>query len=146
MSDANKETITRVFLELFNEHKLELIPELYAETCLGCDPANGQDLCGHDAILKLLEGYRAAFPRHVYELHEVFAEGSWVCARWSVITDPDDANDDYRVNGISMCQFEDGKICKVFQHWDNLGFLQKIKAVDSEICVPAAVQKLISDG
>lgn len=144
MSDHNKTVLRRIFEELFNEHRLELIPELYTDNCEGCDPANDRNMLGKDDLLMLLESYRTTFPNHKYTVHKIISEGDFGCVRWSV--DLDTGNNDPKliIDGMSMCRFENGKVCAVWQHWDNLGFLKEMGAVPPETSVAAIVAKLSS--
>ncbi len=139
MSEANKEVVRRVYYELFNNDRFELIPELYCEDCVARDPANTQTLNGHDTLLELLRAYRTALPNHQYEVLDLVAEGDKVCIRWMVDVDTER---DLEVEGLSIVRFRDGRICEIWQHWDNLGLLKKLGAVDPDVNVADAVSRL----
>lgn len=141
MVEKHKSVIRRVFDELFNLHRLELVPELYTDDCFGKDPANPAQVCGHDALIALIEAYRTAFPDHYYVLHEVIAEGRYACARWTVFTHTDGDERQFAVDGLSLCEFRDGKVSKVWQQWDNLKFLQELDAVDANLDVSSVLMK-----
>lgn len=142
MSDQNKTVLRRIFEELFNDHRLELIPELYADNCMSCDPANDRDMQGMDDLLMLLEGYRTTFPNHKYTVHNIISDGDFGCVRWSVDLDTKSTDRRLNIDGMSLCKFEDGKVSAVWQHWDNLGFLKEMGAVSPETSVAATVEKL----
>jgi predicted SnoaL-like aldol condensation-catalyzing enzyme len=144
MSEANRTVLRRVFLELFNEHRLELVPELYTEDYVALDPANRVQMSGHQALIDLVTAYRTNFPEHRYELHELVAEGEIVCARWSVFPNSDKMRSDYKVDGLSHCAYSGGRISKVWQQWDTLGFLQEVGAVSLDVSVAAAIKALIA--
>ncbi|MCP4318896.1 MAG: ester cyclase [Hyphomicrobiales bacterium] len=137
MTEHNKAVLERVIYEVFNKNRLDLIPELYTEDVGGFDTATQQELSGHDIIRNLVAGYRATFPDHQYVLHDLVGEGDKVCARWSV-TDRT-IFPDFSVEGLSLCQFRDGKICRVWQQWDDLGLLQQLDAVSKSVNIASAV-------
>ncbi len=144
MSEENKKTIRYIFEVLFNEHRLDEISDYYCEDCTGIDPANDEMLTGHASVEALLKGYRAAFPDHRYKVHDVIGEGDSVCVRWSVGELQNDAGQSFDIHGISLCEFHDGKISRVWQHWDNCGFLKQMKAIPDDATVAGAVQAFIA--
>ncbi|MCP4385666.1 MAG: ester cyclase [Hyphomicrobiales bacterium] len=144
MSDNNKAVIRRMFGEVFNQHRLDLIPECYAEDFCGTDPANGRDIEGHQDLIGLLETYRQAFPDHQYTLHEIVADGDHVAVRWTVQLALPGDHPDVEVEGISMCEFRDGKVVRVWQHYDNLGLLNAINET-GKVAMPTLVQQAFLD-
>lgn len=142
MSDQNKNVLRRIFEELFNEHRLELIPELYADNCTSCDPANERDMQGMDDLLMLLESYRTMFPNHKYTVHKIISDDDFGCVRWSVNLDTRSTDRKLNIDGMSLCAFENGKVSAVWQHWDNLGFLKEMGVIPPETSVAAAVANL----
>ena len=143
MSEANKAVVARAFEEVLNGNRLELIPELYAEDFQGCDPANDCDVCGCETLAALVDGYRKAFPGHVYELHELIGEGDHVCARWTIRSNSERFSEGFKLEGLSLCEVRDGKIAKVWQHWDNLAFLQEMGVVERDLNLAEAVSGLV---
>ena len=144
MSEENKAVVRRVFDEIFNGRNHALVTELYAEKCIGCDPANDGDIEGHDALIALLDGYAAAFPGHRYDMQQIVAEGDLVAVRWAVSIPLGDAIPPLTTEGMSLCELRDGRITKVWQHWDNLNFLKQLGAVDEKINVATALAGLKS--
>ena len=140
MSDANKQVMKRVFNEVFNQHRVELIPKLYTEDCIGYDPANKSELHGRAPLTEVVEGYRALFPDHQYEIHNMVAEGDHVCVQWSVKINSKKFQDDFSIPGMSLCELRDGKVHKVIQHWDNLNLFKEIGVVDRHIDLDFAVK------
>lgn len=139
MTQANKDVVHRVYYELFNKDRLDLIPELYSDDCIARDPANTQTMEGHEHLHELLKAYRAALPNHQYEVLDMVAEGDKVCVRWMVDVD---TKQDLEVEGLSIIRFRDGRICEIWQHWDNLGLLKKLGVVEHDVTVANAVSKL----
>ncbi len=144
MSEQNKRVVERIFDQLFNADRVDLVPDLYTDDVVGHDPANRIEVQGHAEFRRVVEGYRAAFPHHRYVVHTVIGEGAFVAARWSVFDDTFADGEEEVVQGLSLCRFRDGRVCEVWQHWDNLGFLQKLEAVDSSIDLKAAIGAFIS--
>ncbi len=142
MTQAHKDVVRRVYYELFNKDRLELIPELYCEDCIARDPANTQTMQGHEHLQELLKAYRAALPNHHYEVLDMVAEDDKVSIRWMVDVDTER---DLEVEGLSIVRFRDGRICEIWQHWDNLGLLKKLGAVDPEISVASAIANISAD-
>lgn len=142
MEAENKGVIRRVFEELFNKRRLDLIPELYCEDCEGMDPANPSCIRGHKALADLLTLHTHTFPDHRYTVHQVIAEGDCVCVRWSVVGLGQKVAADRAIEGLSLCEFSRGKIRKVWQHWDNLGLMQALGTIQSDIKVEDTLQGL----
>jgi len=142
MSEANKAVVRCVFDEIFNNRNFELVPELYADSVTGVDPANGGDLVGHDQLIELLRSYDKALPGFAYTVHALIADGDFVAARWSVENPKSENAPATHTEGISICQFEDGKIKKVWQHWDNLSLLKDLGQIDLKINVVSALANI----
>lgn len=133
MSEANKALVRRVIEEVFGEGKIDLIDELYAPTCKSHDPANPDGSHDTDELKKVHGMYRAAIPDLKYVVDDIFAEGDKVAVRWTAsgthegdLAGFEGTGDPICVTGITICQVEHGHIHKVWQQWDNLGFLQQL--------------------
>lgn len=143
MSEANKALMRRIFDEIFNQQNHELVRELYCEDCAGHDPAVTACISGHDALIALLDGYRAGLPGHRYEILDMVAEGDKVVVRWKVhVPECPKKWPDFSVEALSLCTIRHGRVHDVHQHWDNLGCLKALGAVDRDMSVAGELGKL----
>ncbi|MEP3276214.1 MAG: nuclear transport factor 2 family protein [Stappiaceae bacterium] len=142
MEADNKSVVRRVFEEIFNQRRFDLIPTLYCGDCEGMDPANPSGVCGHEALTDLLTLHCKTFPDHRYTVHQIIAEAEYVSVRWSVTGLGRKVAQGATFEGLSLCEFRDKKICRVWQHWDNLGLMQAMGVVTPELQVADELQNL----
>ncbi|AKF11065.1 ester cyclase [Sandaracinus amylolyticus] len=76
-SDASL-VVRRVFDEVVNQRRMELLPELFAADYVGAQGERGPAAFG-----ALIEGLRGGFPDIEYVLDEVITQGERVAVRWS---------------------------------------------------------------
>lgn len=125
--------VERIRDELFNGSNYDAVPEIYCSTCMIHDFALGQTSTGCETIANLLKGYRAAFPDHRYEFHNVVVDGNMACIRWTVTGRSEQHKTDFSLDGMSMCRFgDDGLIKEIWQHYDNLGLMKQLKIPTAE--------------
>ena len=142
MSESNKALMRRIFNEVFNEANHELVRDLYCEDCVGADPAVGETIEGHEGLIALLEGYRSGLPDHKYEILDMIAEGDKVVVQWKVHTPASSKWSEFSVEAISICTIKEGRVHHVVQHWDNLGCLKALGAVEPNLSVASRLAEL----
>jgi steroid delta-isomerase-like uncharacterized protein len=139
MSEANKALVRSVYEEVFDNHRLDLVRELYCEDCVLSDPSLKRELHGLDELIALLDAYKKAYPVHNYTIHEMIAEGDKVAVRWSVKAERHGRNGPLNSEGISMCTVHNGKTHMIRQQWDDLGALQQLGVIPSHVSLGAAL-------
>ncbi len=124
--------------ELWNNHNLDVIDELYAENFVGHDPHNPRQ--GRDGMREWVkEAWAGSSDFHI-NLHETFAEGDMAVSRWTATGTHDGdwldipaTGEHFVVTGITMSKFHDGKIVESWVNADNLGMLQQLGIIPSEM-------------
>jgi predicted ester cyclase len=119
MADEAKETVRRVFDEVLNKGRLDLVDELLAPTFITHTPQG--DLKGRAGFRSYVEAWRAAFPDVRCEVLDVIQEGDRVA--WRVRSTGTHKGDEFGVAATgSSVDFEsmhhghtrDGKLV---EHW-----------------------------
>ena len=117
MSKAQRKVVDRIIEELFNQHRLDIIEELYTDDVEIASPGGLEGAGGCEAIRAAVIHYRETFPDHRYVLEQVVCDGDTVAIRWTVNgsrksdADGRKASDKpYEVEGMAFCHFRDGKI------------------------------------
>jgi steroid delta-isomerase-like uncharacterized protein len=144
MSVENIDTVQRLFDEVWNQGKFELIDELLAENYVDHDPLLGES--DREGAKAAISGYRAAFPDLKFTVEEIFAAGDRVVVRWigtgtfenelmGLAPTGDKGNP---VEGLAISHLADGKIVETHTQWDTLRFLKDIGAIPEDAAAPAA--------
>jgi steroid delta-isomerase-like uncharacterized protein len=136
MSATNKAIVRRLYEEVWNLRKLELINEivspshaLHAPTLLGSS-------VGPEAykrqFLSMLEGY----PDLQWTVEDLIAEGDKVVACWTMsgthkgeYMGVPATNKKVSFDGITIHHFSGGKIMDSYSNWDALGMMQQLGVV-----------------
>ncbi len=135
MSEENKAIVRRYFEEIWNQGKLNVIPELIAANHVHHDPAN-PGLSGPDGMKQLVSTYRAAFPDVHFTLEDQIAEENRVVSRWTSggthqgeLMGIGPTNKTITITGIDIHRIVNGKIEEHWSNWDTLGLLQQLGVV-----------------
>ena len=136
------EASRRILEEGFNEGKLDLADELISPQAINHDPAEPARMCGlrgPEVFKRTVMMYRAAFPDVQIAVDDVIAADDKVVLRWhSEGTHrgeleglaPTGARGS--VTGISIDQWNDGKVVESWSEWDNLGLARQLGAAPPE--------------
>lgn len=137
MSEQNKAVVRRVVSELWNQHRVEAVDELYAEDYAdrspGLPPGVSPDREGQKQFVR---AFFAAFPDLEGTSDEEIAEGDRVVLRWSARgTHRGDffgipaTGKGVTFTGTSTYRIAGGKIAEEWTHADLLGLMTQIGAV-----------------
>ncbi len=83
MSEENKATVRRVFLELINKGNLDVADEDFAPGYVFRDPLLSDTVRGPEGFKRLIAGYLEAAPDARITIHDQIAEGDTVMTRWT---------------------------------------------------------------
>ena len=135
-ADQNVALAKRWFDEVWNQRRTDTVYELMHPTGIGV----GQDLPGvtitsHQDFLDLHKRMMDAFPDLKISADDIIGAGDKVVVRWSAVaTHAGDSlgvpatNRTVRFNGISIQQYENGKLVRGWDNWDQLGLQQQLAA------------------
>jgi predicted ester cyclase len=131
----HKQVVTELFGTCFNEGRIELLPDLIAADYHG---PNGQS--GPPGFAATITQIRATITGIHYTLDELVAESDRVAVRWHWEGIQDGpfrgfpaTHKHVTSNGMAIFQFKDDKIIHAWLQMDQLGFLQQIGALPTEI-------------
>lgn len=124
---ANKER-TRLFTEeIYNQKRLERLPEYVAPDFVDRSEGAPQDLRGPEVVRTQAEQGFTLFPDLRFELLHVMAEGDWVMVRWRATgTAPqgpptaDGGAQPLTFHGDSLYRLRDGRLVEAWDLTDRL--------------------------
>jgi len=132
---SHKQAITTLFEKCFNQGQIELLPDLIGSDYHG---PNGQ--IGPSAFASTIASIRATLPDLRYTLEEMVAEGDRVAVRWQLegtqvgeFRGFPASHRHIKTSGMAIFQFKNNRVEGARVLMDQLGFLQQIGALPSEI-------------
>ena len=135
MSEANKAVVRRVFEEVWNQGKLEVVGELVAQDYV-YRTAHLPELRGPEGCKRLFAQFRAVFPDIQFSIDDMIAEGDKVAVRWRFTGKHSGAwggatptGKPVTVTGMSLHRLKDGQIVEGLIDQDILGMYEQIGLV-----------------
>lgn len=133
---ANERTIRRYFAELFNEGRLELLPELLAEDYVNHSPGWPGLAAGRDGVADVVRVMRTAFPDLHYEIEDLVVSENAVAAR-AIVTGTHrgeffglpPSGRPFRVTQITIERMREGRIVAHHRVTDELSLMRQIGAL-----------------
>lgn len=133
--EGNRAVIARLFADVLNGGRLEILNRIIAPNYVEHSPAPGQ-APGVAGVRAKIAGLRAAFPDIHFTLEAMVAQGDLVAARWHFtgtqtgkLGEIAPTGRSVRVDGIDFYRVVDGRIAA---HWaceDQLGLLRQLGAL-----------------
>lgn len=132
----NIQLINRWFEEVWNQGKMETVPELLSPNAV----AHGQkgpetEIHGAAEFLPFVQSIRSAFPDIRINIEDAFGARDKVVVRWSAtMTHTGDGlgmpatGKAVRLTGLTIARIAKGKIIEGWDNWDRLGMLEQIGA------------------
>src|SRR6266508_2697533 len=115
-ASENKALVRRFYEEAWDQGKLDVIDELFAEDYVRHDLRATQALPGPEGMKRVTADFRAAFPDLHFDIEIVFAEGEFFAARWSASVtlsecwaEVEPTGPTARFSGVNIFRFEHGK-------------------------------------
>jgi len=133
MSVSAKEVIRRLYKEVWNERKFDLIDQLVSRSHGLVAPNVSGAAVGPAAYKKQVAAFVAAFPDLRFVVEEIISEDDKVVAAWAwsgthrgEYLGIAASNKKVSVAGITIHQIADGKILDSQAAWDSLGLLRQL--------------------
>jgi predicted ester cyclase len=128
--EQNKQLVSRLILECFSGGHLHVIDEIVSPEFEFYYPNVPEGIEGLKAIVKKNND---SFEGWSFTIHELFAEGDKVIARWSAtgihaksfMGEPS-TGEEVHLKGISIYEIQKGKIVKDWVEADYVGFLTQL--------------------
>ena len=135
MSTENKNIIRRLYDEVWNRRKLDLVAELISPSHALNDPfVNGSQI-GPELYRRRILELTASFPDMRFTLDDLIAEKEKVVASWVISATHDGefmnipaTGKKVSVEGITIHFIRDGKILDSNARWDAVGLLRQLGA------------------
>jgi len=154
MTEANEQLVRRFFQEVWNEHNLDAIDELYADDftlhAMWQNPAAGGsgDKSGKETAKSIISNWFVIEDLDM-RIEDIFSEGDTVVARLDgigshhadVLGIPATGKP-IALEGITITKVRDGKITDTWTCWDILGLLMKLGVIPE----PPPRDEFVDDG
>lgn len=133
--EENKAIVRRVFEEVWNQRKLDVVDDIFATDHIFHDPFAG-NVKGIEGYKQLVSRNITAFPDGQFTIEEQVAEGDKVATRWTgtgthkgELMGIPPTNVQVTLTGIGISHIVGGKIVEGWTSWDVLGMLQQLGVV-----------------
>src|ERR1044071_1558224 len=144
MTGANKEIARRWFEEVWNQDRIELLPELmHPDAPIYDVGAPGEVRRGPEGFRPAYEKLKGAFPDIHFTIEEIIGERDIVALRWTARMThrgphlgfaPTSAQ--VTVSGMGFARVHDGKVAEAWNNWDMMGLLQQLGQISQPAVVP----------
>lgn len=136
-------------VEAFNEGDWDALRELLVPDAVYDEPATGRRIQGHDAIIEVNQGWKAAFPDAIGTINDIFAAGdkaaveiTWNGTHSGTLALPDGGGipPTGRPISVEACQIvtaRAGKLAEARHFFDMLGMLEQLGTVSPEALAEA---------
>ena len=134
-TETNKAIIARMAEQLWNEGRVDLVEEFFAENYV--EHVAGQpDRTGPELIQQAVTDTRSAYPDFRLSIDDFVAEGDLVAARWSMSGTHE--GDLYGIpptgkkvsqTGTTFYRLENGRIAEIWFLADMMGLMQQLGVV-----------------
>ncbi len=135
MSATNKNIVRRLYEEVWNERKVEVIKEIISPSHALHAPNISGSSIGPEAYKRNVLLFLDGFPDLCWTIEDTIAENDKVVACWTISgTHSGDymgiaaTNKKVSVEGITIHHIADGKIMDSYSNWDVLGMMQQLGA------------------
>jgi len=136
MSAANKAIVQRLYQEVWNERKLDVIKAIISPSHALQSPNISGSSIGPEAYKRNVLAFLAGFPDLRLTIEDTIAEKDKVVACWTISgTHKGDymgvpaTNKKILVDGITIHNIANGKIMDSYSNWDALGMMQQLGVV-----------------
>jgi steroid delta-isomerase-like uncharacterized protein len=136
MSADNKAIVRRLYEEVWNKRKLEIISEIISPSHALQAPNISGSSIGPAAYKRNVSLFLAGYPDLRLTIQDIISEKEKVVACWTMSgTHKGDymgvpaTNKKVSVDGITIHHIANGKIMDSYSNWDALGMMQQLGAV-----------------
>jgi steroid delta-isomerase-like uncharacterized protein len=138
MSAANKAIVRRLYEEVWNQRKLELINEIVSPSHAIQAPTVAGSAVGPEAYKREVLRFLAGYPDLQWTIDDLIAEEDKVVARWTMsgthkgeYLGVPATNKKVSVDGITIHHITNGKIMDSYSNYDALGMMQQLGVVSA---------------
>jgi steroid delta-isomerase-like uncharacterized protein len=133
MLTENRSIVRRLYEEVWNEQKLDLVGELISPSHAFHDPNVSGSQIGPDAYKQRIAGFSRAFPDLHIAIEDIISEEDQLVVSWVISGThkgeyegicPTDKK--ISVEGMTIHQIANGKILDSYVSWDALGLMRQL--------------------
>jgi len=136
-TEENKACSRRVFEEVWNQRKFDVIDEIFATDYVGHFFVGSPDIHGYEDYKQFVTMNLNALPDHQFTIEDQIAEGDKVVTQWTgsgthkgeYMGIPPTGRQYTTVKGITVNRISGGKIVEEWSSWDILDMMQQLGAV-----------------
>ncbi len=136
MSTENKNIVRRLYDEVWNKRKLDVVDELISPTHALLDPFVSGSQVGPQLYRRRVVDLTSSFPDLRFSLDDIIAEKEKVVVSWVIsgthkgeFMNIAPSGKKVTVEGITIHYIRDGKILDSNARWDALGLLRQLGAL-----------------
>ena len=144
-TEKNKETIRRIYDELWNGRRLEVADEVIAAGAVNYDTGLAPQPFGPEEMKGTVGMVTAGFPDNRHEVEDVIAEGDTVVLRCTLTGTNDGpfmgmpaTGKKIKVNEIHIYRLKDGKAVEHRVGRDDLGAMRQLGVIPDSAPAPAS--------
>ena len=137
MSERNKKLVRLAIERIWNAGDYASVSDFVTSDFLSHGSHRGKDIRGVAGVAHFFSTLRMSFPDLNFEIVEQIAEGDKVATRWRATgTHSADflgippTGRSVTSTGIEIERLAGGKVVESWAHWDELGLLQQLGALD----------------
>lgn len=136
MSAQNKTVMRRIFEEVWNQGKFEVLDEVVSPDYVGHLPTPPGAPSGREGLRWLIRAYRLAFPDIRVQIDDQMADGDKVLTRISIrgtqqgqFMNVPPTNKEVTATALVLTRFENGQNVEGWAELDRLGLMQQLGVV-----------------
>jgi steroid delta-isomerase-like uncharacterized protein len=133
MSAENKALVRRLYQEVWNERKVDVVDQLVSPSHALHDPNSIGSQVGPQAYKQQVLRFTTAFPDLRFTVQDMVGEKDKVAVSWTVsgthkneFAGVPATNQKISVDGITIHQIDKGRILDSYANWDAMGLLRQI--------------------
>lgn len=136
MSVQNKTVMRRIYEEVWNQGKFEVLDEVVSPDYVGHLPAPPGAPSGREGLRWLIQAYRVAFPDIRVQIDDQIAEGDKVLTRISIrgthrgqLMHIPPTNKEITVTALVFTRFKNGQNVEGWAELDRFGLMQQLGVI-----------------
>jgi steroid delta-isomerase-like uncharacterized protein len=134
VTEQEKVVVRRVFEEIWNQQRLDLIPQFYAEDFVDHDPTILRPGVGPEGVKQLFVNNLTAFPDMHFTIEDMVSEGDKIVTRWTAegthtgkyLNAIPPTGKRAAISGITISHMVDGKIKQSWLNYDQAGMMTQL--------------------
>ncbi|HXG57880.1 MAG TPA: ester cyclase [Thermoanaerobaculia bacterium] len=124
----NKALLAKFYEEVWNRDQFDFADEVFADDYVRHDPRGGNPPPGPRGQKLIAQSFRKGCPDCVMKVTRLVAEDDIVVGQWR-ITGTSASGQKIDFVGVNIARFRDGRIVEIWNHRDDLAYMQQMGRV-----------------